>query len=102
MDRPGGTVPVARKRGRRRAGHSTSVRYTARHLSFLCGGGGVSIQEARQLIADADASMMARIEASRVLSLSDDATIMDLVDCLRCRGVIAELAAVGLYRRTGR
>jgi hypothetical protein len=62
----------------------------------------MSIQEARQLIADPDASMMARIEASSVLSLSDDATIMDLVDCLRCRGVIAELAAVGLYRRTGR
>ena len=29
MDRPGGTVPVVWKRGRRRAGHSTSVRYGA-------------------------------------------------------------------------
>ena len=29
MDRPGGTVPVIRKRGRCRAGHSTSVRYAA-------------------------------------------------------------------------
>src|SRR5205823_4753134 len=29
MDRPGGTVPVGSKGGRRRAGHSTSVRYPA-------------------------------------------------------------------------
>jgi hypothetical protein len=29
MDRPGGTVLVIRKRGRRRAGHSTSIRYLA-------------------------------------------------------------------------
>ena len=62
----------------------------------------MNIQEARQLIDDRDAPMMARIEASSVLSLSDDATFDDLVNCLRCRGVIAELAAVGLYRRTGR
>src|SRR5205809_393992 len=30
MDRPGGTVLEVRKRGRRRAGHSTSVRYPVR------------------------------------------------------------------------
>src|SRR5215204_313943 len=29
MDRPGGTVLLNRKRGRRRAGHSTSIRYAA-------------------------------------------------------------------------
>jgi hypothetical protein len=62
----------------------------------------MGIQEARQLIGDPNASMMTRIQASHVLSLSDDSTLADLVNCLRCRGVIAELAAVGLYRRTAR
>ncbi len=34
MDRPGETVLVIRKRGRRRAGHSTSIRYPAMRSAF--------------------------------------------------------------------
>ena len=62
----------------------------------------MNIHEARHLIDDRDAPIIARIEAASLLSQSDDATPADLVACLRCRGVIAELAALGLYRRTGR
>lgn len=35
MDRPGGTVLVIRTRGRCRAGHSTSVRYSAMATEVL-------------------------------------------------------------------
>jgi len=40
--------------------------------------------------------MLARIEASSALVRSGEATMADLVVCLRRGGVIAELAAVGL------
>src|SRR5262245_7318956 len=35
MDQPGGTVPVVCEHGRRRAGHSTSVRYLASVMTVL-------------------------------------------------------------------
>jgi hypothetical protein len=46
--------------------------------------------------------MLDRIEAAGELATAADATVEDLAACLPCRGVIAELAAAGLYRLTGR
>jgi hypothetical protein len=62
----------------------------------------MDLETARKIVGDAALPMMERIEAASTLSLSPDATLDELVACLRFRGVIAELAAMGLFRRTGR
>ena len=55
--------------------------YAAQHPAVTSGGDVMNIREARQLFEDPKSSMMARIEASSVLSLSDDATLADLITC---------------------
>ncbi len=58
--------------------------------------------ELRQVASDPARSPLDRIEASRLLALASDATADDLLTCVKCRGVVGELAALGLYNRTGR
>jgi hypothetical protein len=62
----------------------------------------MTADEARELIRDTRSPILRRLEAVQTLLESPDTTIDDLVQCLRCRGVIASSAATGLFARTGR
>jgi hypothetical protein len=62
----------------------------------------MSIDEARQVIRDPQASFMRRYEAAVELTASPQATDEDLLACLKYRGVTAEIGAIALYLRTQR
>ena len=61
-----------------------------------------SLDEARKIIADRDASFVQCFEAAALVSSSRESSLADLLACLRHRGLPAEIAATALYYRTGR
>jgi hypothetical protein len=62
----------------------------------------MTIDEARQVIRDPQASFTSHYEAAVELTASPQATTEDLLACLKYRGVTAELGAIALYKRTHR
>ena len=62
----------------------------------------MDLADATRTLHDPEASRADRVIAAALLAESDETSIEDLVHCLRHRGIVAELAACALYRRTGR
>ena len=63
----------------------------------------MSVDHARAVVTRDSASFHEQVRAVGTLAAADDeATVADLLMCLRCRDVPARLAACALYRRTGR
>lgn len=64
----------------------------------------MTLDEARAIARNTDglrASYAQQVEAAAVIAKSST-DLKDLVDCLRMGGLAAEIAAMGLYSRTGR
>ena len=62
----------------------------------------MDLLDATRTVRDPQACLADRVRAVALLAESDESSIEDLVHCLRHRGIVAELAACALYRRTGR
>jgi hypothetical protein len=64
----------------------------------------MNLAEARLTIEDTEAGYLAHLAAVEVVKSSPESTLADLLACLKLtsEGIVPEVAAAELYRRTGR
>jgi hypothetical protein len=62
----------------------------------------MTITGARTIITDNTSSVQERVHATAVLISSQESTLQDLIACLRCGRLPAEIAATALHLRTKR
>jgi hypothetical protein len=62
----------------------------------------VDLDEAKLIIRDIRADGLKAVIAAVVIADSPEASFDDLIECLKRKGYIAEIGALGLYNRTKR
>lgn len=62
----------------------------------------MTLAQAKHLIADDEAKFQDWVHATAVITSSPESSFEDIIECLKRRGLPAEMAATALYSRTKR